>query len=72
MLNSVFANASTTADRMRGDAPGIEVGTEVILFGRQNGDEIFVGKIACKAGTIAHEIFCGITNRVPKVYEENR
>jgi len=51
------------------DAPGVEVGTEVILFGRQNGDEIFVDEIAYKAGTIAYEILCGITNRVPKVYE---
>lgn len=51
--------------------PDVELGTEVLLFGRHNEDEIPVDDIACKAGTIAHEIICGISNRVPKVYEIN-
>jgi alanine racemase len=50
------------------DIPEANVGSEVILFGRQNSEEILVDEIAEKAGTISHEIFCGITKRVPKEY----
>ena len=48
--------------------PQAMVGTDVVLFGRQNGAEILVDSIAHKSGTISHEIFCGITNRVPRHY----
>jgi len=50
------------------DIPEANVGSEVILFGRQNSEEILVDEIAEKAGTISHEILCGITKRVPKEY----
>jgi len=50
------------------DIPEATVGSEVVLFGRQNGGEILVDEIAEKAGTISHEILCGITKRVPKEY----
>lgn len=50
------------------DIPQAQIGSEVVLFGRQNGAEIFVDEIAQKIGTISHEIICGITRRVPRQY----
>lgn len=50
------------------DVPKAEVGSEVVLFGHQNLSRILVDEIAYKNMTIPHEIFCGITNRVPKFY----
>jgi len=50
------------------DIPEAKVGSEVILFGKQDNAEILVDEIAEKAGTISHEILCGITKRVPKEY----
>ena len=50
------------------DIPEASVGSEVVLFGKQNDAEILVDEIAEKAGTISHEILCGITRRVPKEY----
>jgi alanine racemase len=46
----------------------VEPGEEVVLFGRQGNQEILVTEIATKAGTIAWEIFTGITKRVVRVY----
>lgn len=50
------------------DIPEATVGSGVVLFGKQNNGEILVDEIAEKAGTISHEILCGITKRVPKEY----
>ncbi|MBV9299969.1 MAG: alanine racemase [Verrucomicrobia bacterium] len=46
----------------------VESGDEVVLFGRQGENEILVSELATKAGTIAWEIFTGITKRVERVY----
>jgi alanine racemase len=46
----------------------VEPGEEVVLFGRQGEEEILVNELATKAGTIAWEIFTGITKRVVRVY----
>lgn len=48
--------------------PEVEPGEEAVLFGRQDGGEIFAGDVARKAGTIAWEIFTGISNRVERIY----
>ena len=50
------------------EIPGAQVGSEVILFGKQNDTEIPVEEIAKKARTISHEIMCGISKRVPRQY----
>ncbi len=50
------------------DIPEAQVGSEVVLMGRQGDEEVTVDEIAVKAETIPHEIFCGITRRVPKQY----
>ena len=46
----------------------LAVGDEAVLIGRQGDDEILVGEVARKAGTIAWEIFTGIGPRVAREY----
>ncbi len=46
----------------------VEPGEEVVLIGRQGDEEILASELAKKAGTIAWEIFTGITKRVVRVY----
>ncbi len=46
----------------------VEPGEEVILIGRQGDEEILASEMAAKAGTIAWEVFTGITKRVVRVY----
>ena len=48
--------------------PGLNVGDEVVLIGRQGDQEILASELARKAGTIAWEIFTGISKRVVRVY----
>jgi alanine racemase len=43
-------------------------GDEVVLIGRQGDEEILASELAAKAGTIAWEIFTGITKRVVRIY----
>ena len=50
-----------------GDLP-VEVGDEVVLIGRQEGEEITAASWAGAMGTIAYTIVCGIGPRVPRVY----
>jgi alanine racemase len=50
------------------DIPDASVGDEVVLFGRQLGNEVSVDEIAEKSGTINYEITCRITKRVPRRY----
>jgi alanine racemase len=37
-------------------------------MGRQGGEEIFAADLARKAGTIAWEIFTGVSSRVERIY----
>ena len=48
--------------------PGVKLGDEVVLIGKQDGEEILVAEVAELAGTIAWEILTGIGSRVPRVY----
>jgi alanine racemase len=50
-----------------GDDP-VEVGDEVVLLGRQGGEEITAVEWAGRMETIAYEIVCGIGSRVPRRY----
>lgn len=47
----------------------VQVGDTVYLFGGEGDNPITVDEIADKAGTIAYEILCGISQRVPKFYK---
>jgi len=46
----------------------VKIGDEVVLFGKQNNSFIDVNEIASMLGTINHEIICGISRRIPRVY----
>ena len=45
----------------------VKVGDDVVLLGSQGTDEISCEELALRAGTITHEIICGIGARVPRV-----
>jgi alanine racemase len=46
----------------------VDVGDEVVLIGRQSNEEITAAEWATRLDTIAYEIVCGISKRVPRVY----
>ena len=46
------------------DLPGVQVGDEVEIFGRQT----LVHKLAEKVDTVPYELTCAISKRVPRVY----
>jgi len=49
----------------------VEVGDEVVIFGKQGGSEISVYEVAAACQTIPYEVTCGIGKRVPRVYIED-
>jgi len=51
-----------------GDA-SVQVGDEVVLLGKQGDDRITAADWADRLGTIPYEIVCGISKRVPRVYD---
>ena len=51
-----------------GNIPGVQVGDEVVLVGRQGSHEIKVTHLASLVGTIPLEITCGLGKRVRRVY----
>jgi alanine racemase len=48
--------------------PGVELGDDVILMGRDAGLSITAEELARTAGTLSYEVTCGISERVPRVY----
>jgi alanine racemase len=61
---------SVTMDQLMVDVgdDGVEPGDEVVLFGRQSGEEIRAEEVAGWAGTIGYEIVCAVSERVPREY----
>jgi alanine racemase len=62
-----------TMDQIMVDAShldNVETGEEAVLIGTQGEEEILASEVAAKAGTIAWEIFTGITKRVTRIYLE--
>lgn len=51
------------------DIPGVTIGDEVVLIGRQGDDEITADDIARQLDTINYEVICCIADRVPRVYK---
>ncbi len=49
------------------DVPGVAEGDEVVLIGEQGNERITADDIAARTGTIAYEVLCGISCRVPRV-----
>lgn len=51
-----------------GHIPDVKPGDEVVLMGRQNGEEVSADEIAGQIGTIAYEVLCMVSARVPRYY----
>ncbi|EES71632.1 alanine racemase [Paenibacillus sp. oral taxon 786 str. D14] len=51
------------------EAEEIQAGEEVVLIGRQAGEEITAGELASAMGTIHYELICMLAHRVPRVYK---
>jgi len=51
-----------------GHIPGVAVGDEVVLFGRQGEAELHVDEVAALLDTINYEVVCAVSARVPRVY----
>jgi alanine racemase len=49
--------------------PGVSIGDEVILMGKQGKEEISAEEIAEKVNSISYEVLCSIGKRVPRVYK---
>lgn len=63
-----------TMDQIMADVtglPDVEAGEEAVLMGRQGTGEILAAELARKAGTIAWEIFTGVSSRVERIYLHN-
>jgi len=50
------------------DMKDATLGDEVVLLGRQGDEEIAAEEHAARTGTIAYEVFCRISARVPRMY----
>lgn len=50
------------------DIPGVAVGDDVTLFGKEGGEEISIDEFAGMLGTINYEVTCMVGKRVPRVY----
>jgi alanine racemase len=48
--------------------PGVAVGDDAVLVGKQGEEEVTVEELATLAGTIPYEILTGIGRRVPREY----
>jgi alanine racemase len=49
------------------DVPGAAEGDEVVLIGARGNERITADDIAARTGTIAYEVLCGISGRVPRI-----
>jgi alanine racemase len=47
--------------------PNVQVGDEVVLIGRQQGESITADELAKVEGTISYEVLCAIGARVPRI-----
>jgi alanine racemase len=51
-----------------GHIPGVKVGDEAVLIGRQGDQEITADDVAGMLGTINYEIVCMVSHRVPRIH----
>ena len=49
--------------------PDVQIGDEVVIFGKQGEEVIQVEELAQKADTIPYEVLCNIGKRVPRTYQ---
>lgn len=67
-------SGTVTMDHLLVDAgdAGVRPGDEVVLLGRQGGEEVTAHEVARSLGTIPYEVVCSISSRVPRVYVGDR
>jgi alanine racemase len=53
-----------------GHIPGVNIGDEAVLIGRQGDQEITADEVAGMLGTINYEVVCMISHRVQRVYKK--
>ena len=53
------------------EIPGVQMGDEVTIFGRDGDEVVSAADLAEMAGTISYEIVCAVGHRVPRVYYKN-
>jgi alanine racemase len=59
-MDQIMVDCGTDQPVRRGD--------EVVLIGRQGDETITAWEWAQRTGTIAYEVVCGISSRVPRLY----
>ena len=51
------------------EIPGVKLGEEVVIFGKQREEQISVEELAASSSTIPYELLCNVSKRVPRVYQ---
>jgi alanine racemase len=59
-MDQIMANVS--------DVPGVKIGDEVVLIGKQGASQITADEAAGRWGTINYDVMTGIMARVPRIY----
>lgn len=54
------------------DVPEAEIGSEIVLIGEQGSAAIGAHEIARRWGTITYEVICGLAERLPRIYLNER
>jgi len=49
--------------------PGLQLGEEVVIFGKQGEEQISVEELAERSNTIPYELLCNVSKRVPRIYQ---
>lgn len=66
--------AAVTANHSTVDVTGAEeisIGDEVVLFGRQGGEELSIGEVAARAGSSVYKVAIGMNPLLPRLYIES-
>jgi alanine racemase len=65
----VVGNVAMDQTMVRLDyVPQAEIGSEVVLIGRQGEQTISAHELAASWGTISYEVVCGLADRLPRIY----
>jgi len=48
--------------------PKLKTGDDVILFGKSGDQKILIDDVAAKTGTIAYEVTCNVSKRIPRIH----
>ena len=51
------------------EVPNVQLGEEVVIFGKQGDEEISVEELADRCDTIPYELLCNVSKRVPRIYQ---